>query len=390
MSADGKGSDSDETSEETSSNHDIGVGDRSNTVRGLVDHQLPMNVYSTAYILARNASPTMYSFNPLKNHQMRFVWLHLVFLVTSQLFALASVAVIDPVEVAQRVFFVNCNNETQVEELADAGVLASASASHCTDVGDPAFEFQTLDGPVSMRRVVATLHYYENTLGQSRGLSATTVLLQAVCCLWVFAHVYHSDFQGVKALLEYRDFNMWFVVWKGERVTCREAIVIPLAYYAVALCTTCISWCVICGLETPFAIVSNAMAFTFISSVGQFFNQTLLTHYASTRVEFIRPELYWPETYYLVAKYDPDNAVDPDSGKHYADDETWYILEKDRKVGMMTDFHYRMDPRLYEHNTEGIISILYVLFVACPFASLVACYFCVGTEAWKLFHPPSY
>jgi hypothetical protein len=54
------------------------------------------DVYATAFTLANNATPGLYSFNPFINRDMLLVWFYLGFITFSQVFVLLTLLVINP------------------------------------------------------------------------------------------------------------------------------------------------------------------------------------------------------------------------------------------------------------------------------------------------------
>ena len=64
------------------------------------DIELKQDVYATAFLLATNASPTMYTIHPLRNPQMQTVWAFTLFILVSQLFAIAMLTILQPTAVA--------------------------------------------------------------------------------------------------------------------------------------------------------------------------------------------------------------------------------------------------------------------------------------------------
>jgi hypothetical protein len=64
--------------------------------RGTVDVELSRDVYATAFALANNATPDMYSFSPFRNRAMWLVWFYLGFIAFSQLFVLFALLYIFP------------------------------------------------------------------------------------------------------------------------------------------------------------------------------------------------------------------------------------------------------------------------------------------------------
>ena len=55
---------------------------------------LSKDVYATAFTLANNATPGLYSCNPLVNSSMWLLWFYLVFIALTQMFVLLSMLVL--------------------------------------------------------------------------------------------------------------------------------------------------------------------------------------------------------------------------------------------------------------------------------------------------------
>ena len=55
------------------------------------DFEIAEDVYSTAYVIARNATSDTYSISPIVNSQVCICWLYFLFIVLSQLFVIVAI-----------------------------------------------------------------------------------------------------------------------------------------------------------------------------------------------------------------------------------------------------------------------------------------------------------
>jgi len=82
--------------------------DPTSNPRGDEDVELCRDVYATAFVLANNATPSMYSFLPFLNRRMLMVWFYFLFIAFSQSFALYALVFIHPPSVDSETLYVNC------------------------------------------------------------------------------------------------------------------------------------------------------------------------------------------------------------------------------------------------------------------------------------------
>lgn len=239
--------------------------DRSNGVDppiGTVDVTLSKDVYATAFALANNATPALYSCAPWRNPKMALVWFYLLFIAFTQAYVLASMLVINPPVVDTQTVFVDCERGTP-----SLAAVAALSPDDCVQL-DIVFELPAASAsraePVILRRLELPTYYYMNMLTGD----AQHTFLQVVCCVWVTVQVYYVDFQNVASLLRFRDFIRWLQPQKGESLRSNSwVMLIPMLQFALGLLVVLVSCTVTCGTEEPFDVVLNSLAFTFISQV---------------------------------------------------------------------------------------------------------------------------
>eukprot|EP00932_Pfiesteria_piscicida_P005202 SRR837773.15108.p1 GENE.SRR837773.15108~~SRR837773.15108.p1 ORF type:complete len:496 (-),score=16.62 SRR837773.15108:113-1399(-) len=329
------------------------------------DFEISNDVYTTAYLIARNATPDMYSFSPLKNPQVRIVWRYLAFIISSQLFIIGMLTVWHPPSVISSTFTVDCGNRTSLSMLVNEGVLGNASSVDCESLGEFAFEADVRGKTVTYHRIEHSVPFYDAVLLEG---TSTIFLLRLVCCAWQFGQVYFEDFDSIRRLFRYHDFSQWFLPVKGEDLRPSYVLIIPLIQFAVLLIVTTVSFMVLCAQTEAFDIVMNSLAFTFIAQVGGFFNGPLATHLGET---FIRPPPYGNESIaYLYPEYSISNAVNEDGT--YTDGG-WYICEDEvGKAGLLSDYKIRHNPDKYEHNSDIVVKVLEWMLLIVPVASVAA------------------
>ena len=117
--------------------------------------------------------------------------------------------------------------------------------------------------------------------------------------------------RAVESLLAFRDFNLWLLPLKGETLRRnRWVYLLPLLQFSLACAIVAISCVVICSCTAGFDAVMNSLAFTFISTISEVFNQPLLQHYAATPIAGLDPAEYGTEPiYYLVSEYDEQRKL---------------------------------------------------------------------------------
>ena len=400
--------------------------------RGTEELELTRDVYATAFVLASNATVDMYSLSPRTNPQMLLLWGYVLFIVASQTFALASLVFFFPPVVDSETLFVDCLRPSAaaikwLEVLAGSrlaaatmptGTFAAATLAHqClasegSDCTPPSFSSGTtlssaalevcigLDvafslplpratdgsstaGAVEFRRLERETFFYENVFGvlarrqPGQGLPIVLTLLQLVCCVWVVVHVYFVDFAAVERLLRFRDFNTWFKPLKGEKPDSKWwVITIPLIQFLLGSSIVAVSCCITCACTSGFDAVMNSLAFTFISTVAEVFNQPLLSYYARLPIANLDPELYGTEQiYYLVASYDAKNSYGIERWAH-----SWYVRQEDAVAGLLSDFEIRHCPDDYPQHSRKLIEVLRVLFFCVPIVALAACGVIFGAD----------
>lgn len=401
--------------------------------RGTEELELTRDVYATAFVLASNATVDMYSLSPRTNPQMLLLWGYVLFIVASQTFALASLVFFFPPVVDSETLFVDCLRPSAaaikwLEVLAGRGLAAAAMstgtfaaatlahqclASEGSDCTPPSFSSDTptlssaalevcigLDvafslplpsategsstaGAVEFRRLERETFFYENVFGvlarrqPGQGLPIVLTLLQLVCCVWVVVHVYFVDFAAVERLLRFRDFNTWFKPLKGEKPDSKWwVITIPLIQFLLGSSIVAVSCCITCACTSGFDAVMNSLAFTFISTVAEVFNQPLLSYYARLPIANLDPELYGTEQiYYLVASYDAKNSYGIERWAH-----SWYVRQEDAVAGLLSDFEIRHCPDDYPQHSRKLIEVLRVLFFCVPIVALAACGVIFGAD----------
>ena len=86
-----------------------GLNDNPELFKGpFEDTELHPDVYACSYIVARNATPGLYSFFPWQNRQMWIVWLSLGFIVFSQVFVILAFGWWYPPSVKTDVEWITC------------------------------------------------------------------------------------------------------------------------------------------------------------------------------------------------------------------------------------------------------------------------------------------
>lgn len=324
------------------------------------DFEIACDVYSTAYVIARNATPEMYSIWPWRNPQVLPVWRYLFFIVASQLLVIIMITWLDPPSVSSRTLHVDCSNTTALSHLLATGLIAAPQTKQCVESGTFAFEADLRGKPVTYYRFEHSTAFYDAVLSEGTPMIN---LLRFICCLWQFSHFYFQHFSNTQALLRYHDFSRWFLPLKGETPCNGWAIAIPLVQYGVLLTITTISIAVLCAQTEAFDIVMNSLAFTFIAEVGSYFNSPLAEQMSKTN---IRPPPYDdPNIAYLYPEYLESNAINEDGT--YTD-EGWYLhMDEAGKAGLLSDYKVRHNPDAYEHASERLIVFLDWLLLTLPF-----------------------
>lgn len=350
---------------------------RSSIPDGLVqgpfeDIDISGDVYSTAYLIARNATPGMYSIWPWLNKEVRIVWAYLFFIIFSQLFVVVAITVWYPAVVGTESVHVNCDNQTAVTEIHARGFLSSNSTDECREKGQFAFEADVRGETMALHTVERRILFHHSIL---MGGDRVVFMIRLICCVWVFSQAYLQHFESVRRLLHYRDFTLWFLPVKGEIVRNSWTICIPLMQYGVLLVVTTVSVVIISAQDEPFDIVVNSLAFTFIFEVGSYFNDPLARRMSETKISGIDPS--YGEICYLYPEYKESNAINADGS--YTD-SGWYILEDEKKAGLLSDYRLRHNPCIYPHASERLISILEKLLLFVPVVVVLCCAVSCGSH----------
>eukprot|EP00435_Cladocopium_sp_Y103_P036296 s2075_g9.t1 len=180
--------------------------------RPFEDFSISEDVYATFYLLARNATPDMYSISPFRNPDVRIAWLYLLFIAGSQIFVILAITV------QNSTAWIDCGNSTAVAALHLKGLLPFASRESCESAASPAFEVDVRGQTVMMHTLETSTEFYHQVFASG---NATVFLLRFICCTWVFSQVYLQEFRSVRALLRYHDFSRWFLPLKGEAFLAR-------------------------------------------------------------------------------------------------------------------------------------------------------------------------
>lgn len=323
------------------------------------DFEMAGDVYSTAYLIARNACPDMYSISPIMNPQIRICWLYFLFIVLSQIFVIVAITLWYPPSAHSVAEYVNCANQTSLHALRVQGFDVSLDRQECEEAGKFSFHADYQGKQVNYYTVEKSTHFYNAILTDG---DVTVYVLRIVCCTWVFAQMYLQHFENVRTLLNYHDFSCWFVPLKNMEIRSNWVILIPLIQYAIVYIVTQVSFLIICAQREAFDIVMNSLAFTFIAEVGSYFHSPLSKRLAETCVQCL-DKSYGDDIRYLYPEYAESNAVNEDGT--YTDDG-WYICEDEQKAGLLSDYKVRHNPAKYEHRTDGLIWILDALLCYMP------------------------
>eukprot|EP00405_Crypthecodinium_cohnii_P018395 CAMPEP_0206455544 /NCGR_PEP_ID=MMETSP0324_2-20121206/21816_1 /ASSEMBLY_ACC=CAM_ASM_000836 /TAXON_ID=2866 /ORGANISM="Crypthecodinium cohnii, Strain Seligo" /LENGTH=488 /DNA_ID=CAMNT_0053926269 /DNA_START=38 /DNA_END=1501 /DNA_ORIENTATION=+ len=315
------------------------------------DFEISNDVYTTAYLVARNATPDMYSFSPFVNPQVRIVWKYLFFILGSQLTIILALTWWYPPTVMESSWLVDCSNATALEPLVEAGALLSTSAEECLEAGELSFEADVRGRTISYHRIEHSVPFFDAILLEGKPM---VYVLRLICCAWQFGQVYFEDFDSIRRLFDYHDFSQWFLPIKGEDLRPSFVLIIPLVQFSILLIVTTVSFMVLCAQTEAFDIVMNSLAFTFIAQVGAFFNGPLAQHLGET---YIRPPPYGNDSIaYLYPEYSIANAVNEDGT--YTDGG-WYICEDEvGKAGLLSDYKIRHNPEKYDHHCRKIVATL--------------------------------
>lgn len=340
------------------------------------DFEITEDVYATFYLLARNATPDMYSISPFKNPDVRIAWLYLLFIVGSQLFVIALITVVYPPSAQRESAHVDCGNVTSVSALHARGFFSSADETSCLASAVAGFEADVRGRTVTISIVEQVTPFHDAVFLAGGPL---VLVLRGICSTWVFAQIYFQEFSSVKALLSYHDFSQWFLPLKQQTVHNGWAVMIPLIQYAVLLVVATVSFLVICAFDEPFDIVMNSLAFTFIAEVSSFFNEPLVKRMAETNIKGYEIQNGDPVKY-LYPDYRRSNAIN-DDGTYT--DAGWYILDDEEKAGLLSDYKVRHNEGAYPRPQQRTVRVLEALIFLAPVAAVL----CAALRSGALGRP---
>ena len=145
-----------------SSNDKGAEADEPELPRGTEIVDLALDVYATAFTLANNATPGLYSSNPFRNPSMWMCWFYLLFIACSQTFVLASMLFITPTAVDSDIYYVDCERRTPDAVFAGPSPRLTVKACRALIV---AFELPAdADSPPHvLRRFEEPSYYFANS-----------------------------------------------------------------------------------------------------------------------------------------------------------------------------------------------------------------------------------
>jgi hypothetical protein len=329
------------------------------------EFEIAGDVYSTAYLIARNAPSSEYSISPFSNPQVRIVWFYFLFIVLSQVFVVVAITLWHPPNVHSESEYVDCSNHTHLTRLKRQGIVESTNSTACEESGKFAFTADVQGRQVHFHQVEASIPFYNAILTDGDFFG---YVLRFVCCTWVFSQMYLQHFQNIRLLLSYHDFSCWFVQLKHTDKKNGQGWVlcIPMIQFAIVFVVTMVSFLIICAQKEAFDIVLNSLAFTFIAEVGSFFNTPLSETLASTSIERWTKE--GSDIRYLYPVYAESNAVNKDGSY---EDAGWYICEDEKKAGLLTDYKVRHNSDKYPHHTERLQRLLDRMLCLAPVSLVI-------------------
>eukprot|EP00927_Polykrikos_kofoidii_P050755 TRINITY_DN44638_c0_g1_i1.p1 TRINITY_DN44638_c0_g1~~TRINITY_DN44638_c0_g1_i1.p1 ORF type:complete len:435 (+),score=37.34 TRINITY_DN44638_c0_g1_i1:64-1305(+) len=322
--------------------------------------ELSRDVYTTSYLIARNATPDMYTIRPWINHQVRVVWAYLLFVILSQSFVISVITFFSPMVTKTENLHVNCENNVTVAWLHNHHIISSATILACKNEGKFLWQADVRGSLTDFHCFEHAIPFY-NSVWRDGGLLVNCVRL--TCCSWVFAFMYFEHFVSVQKLVRYHDFSCWFLPLKHHKVTNSWAIAIAIAQYFVLLVVTTVSFCIIFAQSEPFEIVMDSLAFTFIAEVGSYFNEPLVKCLAATKISSLDASYGDTEIFYLYPECNESNVLAEDGT--YSD-EGWYICDDEEKAGLLGDYKVRHNPSAYPHRHEIWIKYMKALMVVTP------------------------
>eukprot|EP00516_Mucochytrium_quahogii_P013684 CAMPEP_0203802416 /NCGR_PEP_ID=MMETSP0100_2-20121128/12069_1 /ASSEMBLY_ACC=CAM_ASM_000210 /TAXON_ID=96639 /ORGANISM=" , Strain NY0313808BC1" /LENGTH=770 /DNA_ID=CAMNT_0050709625 /DNA_START=95 /DNA_END=2407 /DNA_ORIENTATION=+ len=372
---------------DTASQNNMEETNKQNIPTGSVEFELKEDVYATAFVLARNATPDMYSFSPFQNPQMRLIWAYLIFIIFTQAFALLCLVIISPTTISSDVSIVNCANpspeafeyfvgvppvvtcegaqtgseDTCASTTSNVPVLPTDALLRCLKL-PVVFEADLNGVPNTFRQLERETYFYENVFQNSFSIT----MLQLVCGCWVTVQLYYSDFVPIASMLEFVDYSNFMLPLKGEKV--RENIwwtmLIPLLQFCMSCAILSVSWVVTCGADNATDIVLNCAAFSFISDIAELFSSVAIKYYSTTAIAGLDPNEYGTDPiYYLVSEYDPANAYDDPETQWV---NSWYVREDWDLLGALSDFHFKHSPDEYSRPWTAKVPLFRVVYFATP------------------------
>ena len=335
------------------------------------DQDVHQDVYTTAFLLAKNATPGMYSFNPFKNPEIRLVWLVLFFIVGSTVFALLTITCLYPPTVADGSLLVNCADSAADPPTASYRRFLTLVEEQ--SAGNPvppceAFPVEMEACGSVLRRVDFHRYFYQNVF--SCGEPAVCIL-QTICCTWVMCCVYYRVHEGLYALLAYYDFNEYFLPLKNEKVSNRWALALGFLQWLLSCFVVCVSCICICGYESASDVVLNSLAFTFIAEVSEYFNSPLVKYYSRTSIRTLEQGGRMNTEYYGT---EPIMYLYPEYSAENYDPVGWYLLQHHKRPGMISDYTFRHDPSKYKRTSISVVWVFKVFFWLIPITCVAYCH----------------
>jgi len=318
---------------------------------------------ASAFILALNATTEMYSFWPCRNKSMRPTWLALSLLGFCQILILV-VLLMYPPPSRSSTFLVDCAAPKSVPaQLLNGDIISIAHAKSDPVELTPsglanclALEVDVIGGNgIEYRTLVHSTTCFQELFTAS---APSLWMVQFVCLMLLFTEMYVSDFWQVRSLLVFYDFNRWWLKVKGEKLRDKRwALIIPMLQYAICVAVNTASMIATFGYTTAIDVLFNAVAFTFIGRIAEFFNHFVLAFYEKAEVQGLDVEEYGPDPIkYLVTDFDASQCT-PDS---------WYVHEDEDGAGLITDFQFRHAPTKYPKKARRLILALKMGFFIIP------------------------
>ncbi|CAK0834614.1 unnamed protein product [Prorocentrum cordatum] len=184
----------------------------------------------------------MYSIWPWANRQVIVVWLYMIFIVGSQLFAIAAITLWYPLSVQTERAIVDCGNATSLAPLLARGFRDAATGNECRRAGEIAFWTDLHGRQVAYYSLEMTTPFHRAVLMKG---DCMVHILRLVCCAWVFSQIYFQHFVPVQSLIEYHDFSRWFLPLKGAETRNNWAVCVAFIQYSIVLIDLTVSFVVI-------------------------------------------------------------------------------------------------------------------------------------------------